>query len=124
MAAATGSALGNPSRPFASSLPKSFPVSVGVRILLKPQKSRPLTSAMPPPAPVSCTLTREPTAVEAAENGPSTVAQRPDSFGRFGRFGGKYVPETLMHALTELETAFRSLSHDADFQVISLSQFF
>ncbi|KAG1365348.1 tryptophan synthase beta chain 1 [Cocos nucifera] len=114
--AANGSALRNPSRPFASSLPKPCSSSIGVRIPLKPQKSRSITSAMPPPAPVSCTLTREPAAVVAAENGGRTVAQRPDCFGRFGRFGGKYVPETLMYALTELESAFRTLSDDADFQ--------
>lgn len=46
------------------------------------------------------------------------VLQRPDSFGRFGKFGGKYVPETLMHALTELEAAFKALASDQDFQVI------
>ncbi len=31
----------------------------------------------------------------------------PDALGRFGRFGGKYVPETLMPALAELETAYQ-----------------
>ncbi|XP_020973156.1 tryptophan synthase beta chain 1, partial [Arachis ipaensis] len=46
----------------------------------------------------------------------SALSQRPDSFGRFGRFGGKYVPETLMFALTELEAAFHSLASDEDFQ--------
>ncbi len=30
----------------------------------------------------------------------------PNSKGRFGRYGGKYVPETLMMALAELETAY------------------
>ena len=30
---------------------------------------------------------------------------RPDALGRFGRFGGQYVPETLMPALAELERA-------------------
>ncbi|MEI8250276.1 MAG: tryptophan synthase subunit beta [Synechococcus sp. ELA057] len=30
---------------------------------------------------------------------------RPDPLGRFGPFGGQYVPETLMPALAELETA-------------------
>jgi tryptophan synthase beta chain len=30
---------------------------------------------------------------------------RPDQLGRFGRFGGQYVPETLMPALAELERA-------------------
>jgi tryptophan synthase beta chain len=48
----------------------------------------------------------------------SVLLQRPDSFGRFGKFGGKYVPETLMHALTELETSFHSLAGDEKFQVL------
>ena len=29
----------------------------------------------------------------------------PDSRGRFGDFGGRYVPETLMSALLDLEVA-------------------
>ena len=37
---------------------------------------------------------------------PETAAQRPDSLGRFGQFGGKYVPETQLPALFELEAAF------------------
>ena len=45
-----------------------------------------------------------------------TSAQRPDSLGRFGKFGGKYVPETLMPALFELEAAFHQYSQAADFQ--------
>jgi len=40
----------------------------------------------------------------------------PDALGRFGRFGGKYVPETLMPALTELETAYQQYRNDTDFQ--------
>jgi tryptophan synthase beta chain len=36
--------------------------------------------------------------------------------GRFGKFGGKYVPETLMPALSELETAFYQYRADSDFQ--------
>eukprot|EP00270_Netrium_digitus_P019754 TRINITY_DN7877_c0_g1_i1.p1 TRINITY_DN7877_c0_g1~~TRINITY_DN7877_c0_g1_i1.p1 ORF type:complete len:495 (+),score=115.79 TRINITY_DN7877_c0_g1_i1:44-1528(+) len=47
---------------------------------------------------------------------PLSRAQRPDAWGRFGRFGGKYVPETLMAALTELEETFKQLSVDADFK--------
>ncbi|XP_014517041.1 tryptophan synthase beta chain 2, chloroplastic [Vigna radiata var. radiata] len=43
-------------------------------------------------------------------------SQRPDSFGRFGRFGGKYVPETLISALAELESAFNSVASDEHFQ--------
>lgn len=41
--------------------------------------------------------------------------QQPDALGRFGRFGGKYVPETLMPALAELETAFYRYSRDPAF---------
>ncbi|MBV6628271.1 MAG: tryptophan synthase subunit beta [Rivularia sp. (in: Bacteria)] len=40
----------------------------------------------------------------------------PDALGRFGKFGGKYVPETLMPALSELETAYQKYRNDADFQ--------
>ncbi|MCC5640656.1 tryptophan synthase subunit beta [Nostoc sp. CHAB 5844] len=46
----------------------------------------------------------------------STTAQVPDTQGRFGRFGGKYVPETLMPALAELETAYQQYRHDPEFQ--------
>lgn len=42
--------------------------------------------------------------------------QRPDALGRFGQFGGKYVPETLMPALTELEAAFKHSVQDLAFQ--------
>ena len=46
---------------------------------------------------------------------PSNV-QVPDIQGRFGRFGGKYVPETLMPALAELETAYQQYRNDPGFQ--------
>ncbi|MED1793828.1 tryptophan synthase subunit beta [Brevibacillus nitrificans] len=39
----------------------------------------------------------------------------PDEKGRFGAFGGKFVPETLMNALTELETAFEQATQDPAF---------
>ncbi|KAF8052448.1 hypothetical protein N665_1557s0002 [Sinapis alba] len=64
---------------------------------------------------VSCTIAKDPPVLMAPGSDP-TLWQRPDSFGRFGKFGGKYVPETLMHALSELETAFHSLATDGDFQ--------
>jgi tryptophan synthase beta chain len=44
------------------------------------------------------------------------LLQRPDAQGRFGQFGGKYVPETLMPALLELETAFNHYRNQPDFQ--------
>ncbi|GGF88860.1 tryptophan synthase subunit beta [Paenibacillus abyssi] len=39
----------------------------------------------------------------------------PDKNGRFGNFGGRYVPETLMNALLELEEAYEHYSKDPDF---------
>lgn len=41
--------------------------------------------------------------------------QVPDQHGRFGQFGGRYVPETLMNALLELEEAYRRYSQEPDF---------
>lgn len=35
---------------------------------------------------------------------------------KFGPYGGRFVPETLMPALLELENAFRAAQEDADFQ--------
>ena len=40
----------------------------------------------------------------------------PDASGCYGRYGGKYVPETLMYALEELEAAYRVAVNDAAFQ--------
>ncbi len=36
--------------------------------------------------------------------------------GRFGRYGGRYVPETLMEALLELESAYMRVRSDTRFQ--------
>src|SRR3974377_819882 len=40
----------------------------------------------------------------------------PDPRGRFGPFGGRYVPETLIPALERLERGVREHLHSADFQ--------
>jgi len=40
----------------------------------------------------------------------------PDASGHFGTFGGRFVSETLMAALEELEAAWRKYRDDADFQ--------
>jgi tryptophan synthase beta chain len=40
----------------------------------------------------------------------------PDKKGHFGQFGGRYVPETLMPALLELERAYASYRNDPDFK--------
>lgn len=41
--------------------------------------------------------------------------EQPDESGRFGKFGGKFVPETLMAALDELETAYEAAREDQSF---------
>ncbi len=40
----------------------------------------------------------------------------PDKRGYFGEYGGKFVPETLMPALSELESAYAEAMADTDFQ--------
>jgi tryptophan synthase beta chain len=45
-----------------------------------------------------------------------TAPSVPDSRGRFGRFGGRYVPETLVPALEELEAAYHAAMADPSFK--------
>ena len=42
-------------------------------------------------------------------------ATNPDVGGRFGDFGGRYAPETLMPALLDLEAAFTTAWSDPEF---------
>jgi tryptophan synthase beta chain len=42
--------------------------------------------------------------------------QLPDTQGHFGPYGGKFVPETLMHPLEELERAYLKVKEDPTFQ--------
>jgi tryptophan synthase beta chain len=44
------------------------------------------------------------------------MQQLPDQHGRFGQYGGRYVPETLMPALLELEQAYLKAKKDRRFQ--------
>ena len=39
-----------------------------------------------------------------------------NSKGRFGKFGGQYVPEIVMPALNELEAAYEKYKKDPEFQ--------
>jgi tryptophan synthase beta chain len=39
----------------------------------------------------------------------------PDAKGRFGPYGGRYVPETLMHPLQQLEEEYFRAQHDPEF---------
>jgi tryptophan synthase beta chain len=47
----------------------------------------------------------------------SAVAEKlPDAQGHFGPYGGRFVPETLMHPLQELEAEYFHAQHDPEFQ--------
>src|SRR6266498_3125966 len=48
----------------------------------------------------------------------STAAGKtlPDTHGHFGPYGGRFVPETLMHPLQELEAAYLRAQKDLEFQ--------
>jgi tryptophan synthase beta chain len=46
----------------------------------------------------------------------TAVAPVPDTQGHFGPYGGRYVPETLMHPLQELEAEYFRAQHDPEFQ--------
>ena len=50
-------------------------------------------------------------------NAPHFISQfpLPDARGRFGRFGGRYVPETLIPALDELQAAYTAARQDPEF---------
>lgn len=88
-------------------LPASAQEAGGV-CFFRPRQAAAMVSAVPDrPAVQAATL------VEKSEE----TRQRPDSQGRFGRYGGKYVPETLVAALSELEIEFKKAIRDPDFQV-------
>lgn len=54
--------------------------------------------------------------VNTSEQIKSETKEMPDQFGRFGDFGGRYVPETLMNALIELEQSYEQVKDEPDFQ--------
>jgi tryptophan synthase beta chain len=45
-----------------------------------------------------------------------SILQTPGSDGRFGDFGGRFVPETLVPACQELEAAFEDAWNDPIFR--------
>ena len=47
---------------------------------------------------------------------PKRAPRLPDRNGHFCRFGGRFVPETLMAPLIELEQAYRAARRDPQFQ--------
>jgi len=46
----------------------------------------------------------------------SATATVPDARGHFGRYGGRYVPETLMHPLQELQEEYARAQADPEFR--------
>ena len=54
-------------------------------------------------------------AATSAANSPS-LSQRPDARGHFGRYGGRFVSETLMCALDELDAAYAHYREDPAFK--------
>ena len=44
------------------------------------------------------------------------VRDLPDERGHFGQFGGRFVPETLISALDELEREYRKMRNSEEFQ--------
>ncbi len=55
-------------------------------------------------------------AEDGAIPGTSRFAAYPDVKGRYGAFGGRYVPETLVPALDRLQAGVDRYLHNADFQ--------
>ncbi|WP_193074185.1 tryptophan synthase subunit beta [Pseudomonas sp. FME51] len=51
-----------------------------------------------------------------SDSTPIDYASVPDQRGHFGPYGGRFVSETLMDALEELEVLYEKLSKDPDFQ--------
>jgi tryptophan synthase beta chain len=64
---------------------------------------------LPPPEP-DLTQTSSPPPI------PNTLRQGPDGHGRFGAYGGRFVAETLMPLILELETAYEAAKRDPSFQ--------
>ena len=45
-----------------------------------------------------------------------TAYTAPNEKGKFGKFGGRFVPETLMTAILELEEEYKKAIIDPEFQ--------
>jgi len=54
--------------------------------------------------------------MSAASESKPISSQLPDSLGRFGAFGGRFVPETLMEALNQLALEYERARVDPEFQ--------
>ena len=50
------------------------------------------------------------------QGGRESIVKGPDARGRFGGYGGRFIPETLMAAVDELAVAFDAAQDDDGFQ--------
>ena len=50
------------------------------------------------------------------ETNPNSYRNQPDERGHFGDFGGRYVAETLMPLVLDLEREYRKAQADPEFQ--------
>ena len=79
-------------------------------------------------APTTRARPRTPFAPRAVLAEPPSLASdfgsvpRPDGLGRYGRYGGKYVPETLIAALEELESKYKELAKEPAFKARAASR--
>ena len=82
-------------------------------------KTRPIGSEMPFDFPsfssYSCLIMTS-AATMTPESLPHSPFDGPDAKGRFGQYGGRYVPETLMTPLLELEQEYARAQKDPEFQ--------
>ena len=53
---------------------------------------------------------------DSSQARPNDYSAYPDAQGRFGDYGGQYVPETLMPLVHDLDAAYSAAKADADFQ--------
>ncbi|KAL2926275.1 Tryptophan synthase beta chain 2 chloroplastic [Bienertia sinuspersici] len=116
MALTTSSAATLTTRTSSSSLPKPYQPTTPLNLSLNCHLPSKTLKLSPICHSICCVMAPDMPSKTTENDKDLGVLQRPDSFGRFGKFGGKYVPETLMYALSELESAFRSLAKDDDFQ--------
>ncbi len=54
--------------------------------------------------------------INKADNTEASGYSAPDAAGKYGEFGGRYVAETLIHALDQLDELYRDASSDPEFQ--------
>jgi tryptophan synthase beta chain len=85
---------------------------------VKPRPFNQLSVPIHPVAEITCLIffARSPPLRENASMSRVANLTLPDAQGHFGPYGGRYVPETLMHPLQELEAEYFRAQHDPEFQ--------